>query len=98
MSGPFLPHADFGGPDCGGCLTGVIDGDQATIECNECGAVIRILKAADLQRTLDEMELSLQMCTEMCPHCGKVSVFPGLTKMTAYTCPECGRDVELGDS
>ena len=58
---PFLPHADFGAPDCGGCLNGVIRGEQANIVCNECGAVVRTLAAADLQRTLDEMELSLVM-------------------------------------
>jgi uncharacterized protein (DUF983 family) len=98
VSRPFVPHADFGATDCGGCLDGIIRGDQASIECNECGAVVRTVAAADLQRTLDVMELSLGMCTEMCPHCGKVNVFPGFTKMTAYTCWECGRDVEIGDS
>jgi len=51
----------------------------------------------DLQRTLDEMELSLGMCTEMCPHCGRVNVFPGFAKMTGYTCWECGESVALGD-
>ena len=98
MPRPFLPHAEFGAPDCGGCLDGIIRGDRASIECNECGAVVRTVAPADLQRTLDEMEVSLGMCAEMCPHCGKVNVFPGFTKMTAYACPQCGRDVELGDS
>jgi hypothetical protein len=41
----------------------------------ECGVVIRTLAAADLQRTPDEMELSLVMCTAMSPHCGKVNIF-----------------------
>ena len=26
------------------------------------------------------MELSLEVCTEICPHCGKVNVFPGFAK------------------
>jgi hypothetical protein len=32
------------------------------------GAVVRTVASADLQRTHDEMELLLAMCTEMCPH------------------------------
>ena len=95
---PVLPHAVFGAPDCGGCLEGVIRGEEAYIECNECGAVVRTVAPADLQRTLDEMELSLAMCAEMCPHCGKMNFFPGITKITAYTCRDCGRDVAISDS
>ena len=98
MKRPFLPHADFGAPDCGGCLDGIIRGEQATIQCNECGTIVRRVAPADLQRTLDEMELSLGVCSEMCPHCGNVNIFPDFTKMMAYTCRECGRDVEIGDS
>jgi len=52
----------------------------------------------EVNRTLDNMELSLEMCTEMCPHCGNVNIFPGLTEMIAYTCQECGRAVEIGNS
>jgi uncharacterized protein (DUF983 family) len=43
------------------------------------------------------MELSLDMCTEMCPHCGKVNMFPGFSKMMAYTCKDCGEAVELSN-
>jgi hypothetical protein len=95
---PILPHADFGAPDCCGCLNGIIRGRHANIECNECGAVVRAVMPADLQRTLDEMELSLAMCTEMCPHCGKLNVFPGFSGMMVYACQRCGRAVETGDS
>lgn len=97
MPRPFLPHADFGTPDCGGCLNGVIRGEQANIECNESGAVVRILAAADLQRTLEEMELSLVMSTAMSPHCGKVNTFPGFSEMISYACQEYGRAVESDD-
>jgi hypothetical protein len=48
-------------------LNGVVRGDQADIVCNECGLVVRTVPAADLQKTLDEMELTLDMCSEMCP-------------------------------
>jgi len=50
-----------------------------------------------LQRTLDEMELSLEMCSAICPHCGKVNIFPGFSEMIAYTCQRCGRAVVIGD-
>jgi hypothetical protein len=95
---PILAHADFGAPDCDGCLMGIIRGEQASIECNECGTVVRTVAPADLQRTLDEMEISLAMCTEMCPHCGKVNVFPGFSETIAYICEGCGRGVRIGDS
>ena len=94
---PVLPHADFGAQNCDGCLIGVIRGGHASIECNECGAIVRIVAPADLQRTLNEMELSLVMCTEMCPHCRKVNVFPGFSEMLVYTCQRCGLAVEVGN-
>lgn len=53
--------------------------------------------AADLQRTLEEMELSLVMCTAMSPHCGKVNIFPGFSEMISYACQECRRAVESDD-
>jgi len=90
--------ADFGAPDCGGCLVANVRGDQAEITCNECGTILRTVAVGDLQRTLDEMELSLEMCSAICPHCGNVNVFPGFSEMIAYTCPECGRAVETGES
>lgn len=65
--GTTLPHSDFGDPDCCGCLCGIVRGDQADIKCNECDVVVRTVPAADLQKTIDEMELTLDMCSEMCP-------------------------------
>ena len=59
-----LPHSDFGDPECCGCLNGIMCGDYARIECNECSTVIRTLAAANLQRTLDEMELSFDVGIE----------------------------------
>jgi len=98
VSRPLLPNADIGALDCCGCLLAIIRGDQANIECNECGAVVRTVAPADLQRTLDEMELSLAMCSAMCPHCGNVNIFPGFSEINAYICQECGRAVESGES
>jgi hypothetical protein len=95
---PILAHADFGADDCDGCLFPVITGDRADITCNSCGAVVRSVPVEDLQRTFDEMELSLESCaTEMCPHCRHVNVFPGWQGMMAYTCEKCGVVVRLSD-
>jgi len=60
----------------------------------KCGTVVRTLPAADLERTFVEMELTLDIASELCPHCGKVNLFPGFSKMHAYTCRECGRAVQ----
>src|ERR1044071_9714178 len=65
--GTTLPHSEFGDADCCGCLNGISRGEQADIVCNECDAVVRTVPAAELQQTLTEMELSLDMSTEMCP-------------------------------
>jgi uncharacterized protein (DUF983 family) len=95
--GTMLPHSDFGDKDCCGCLNGIFKGDLAEITCNECGAVLRIVPAADLSKVFDEMELTLAMATEMCPHCKAANLFPGFTKMMAYTCKECGKGVTVSD-
>lgn len=91
-----LPHQMFGDDDCCGCLNGIIRGDVADIECNECGVVVRTVSAADLARTLDEMEASLDVASAMCPHCGAVNLFPGFSEISAYVCRECGRGVTPG--
>ena len=91
--GTTIPHSSFGGPDCCGCLDGLILGDRAAIECNECGAVISAPSVSNLQRTLDEMELSLVCASAICPHCRAVNLFPGFDEILAFVCNECGRGV-----
>ena len=91
-----LPHADFGYPECCGLLFGIERDGEADIVCNECGIVICTIPAADLRRTLDEMELTLNVCSEMCPKCGKVNLFSGLSHMAVYICRECGETITLG--
>jgi len=73
-----LPHSDIGDPDCCGCLNGVIRGDQADIVCNECGTVLRTVPAANVGQTLTELEITLDVASEMCPHCGSVNLVPRL--------------------
>ena len=95
VTATFIPHADFGDPECCGFLQGVTIGSEAEIECNECGAVIRSVPVNDLQRTLQEMEATLDVATAMCPHCRTVNLFPGFTEMLAFICKKCGRPVEV---
>lgn len=71
--GTTLPHSSFGDPDCCGCLNGVVRGDQAHLVCNECGALIRTVPVSDLRHTLDKMELTLDIASAICPHCGAVT-------------------------
>ena len=80
-----LPHSDFGDLECCGCLNGVIRGDQADIVCNECGTVLRTVPAANIGQTLTELEITLEVASEMCPHCGSVNLFPGFSRMLAFT-------------
>ena len=95
VTATWLPHSEFGDPHCPGFLAGVIRGDRVYIECNDCDDVIRTLPAADLQRTFDEMELTLDVATEMCPHCNAVNVFTGFSKMFGFTCKQCGKAVMI---
>ena len=88
-----LPHSDFGDPECCGCLNGVIRGDQADIVCNECGTVLRTVPAANVGQTLTELELTLEVASEGCLHCGSVNLFPGFSRMFAFTCQQCGNAV-----
>ena len=91
----WLPHCDFGDPDCGGFLVGILNGDDAEIGCNDCLAILKTVPAAELQRTFDEMELTLDFASEQCPHCKAVNVFTGFSQMMAYTCCQCGRAVKV---
>jgi uncharacterized protein (DUF983 family) len=57
---------------------------------------VRTVPVADLQRTLDEMELTLdEVASELCPHCGMVNLFPGYARMDAYICRQCGKSVQI---
>lgn len=91
VTATFIPHADFGDAECCGCLQGVVTGNRADIECNDCGVVVRSVPANELTRTLAEMEASLDIATAICPHCRAVNLFPGFAEMVAFTCRECGR-------
>jgi hypothetical protein len=75
-----MPHSCFGDDDRCGCLEGFIRGDEADIVCNECGGLMLTVPTVDLERTLTEMELTLDICSELCPHCGKANGISGFRK------------------
>jgi uncharacterized protein (DUF983 family) len=78
-------------------LYGIVRGDQGYIECNDCDALVRAMPAADLKQVLNEMEASLEVANEKCPHCGNLNLFPGFSQMDVYTCRGCGTLVRLAD-
>ena len=67
-----MPHASFGAPDCCGCLNAVARGDEVDIICGECGAIAHTVPAGDVELVLIEMELTLAVLSEPCPHCQTV--------------------------
>jgi tRNA(Ile2) C34 agmatinyltransferase TiaS len=92
-----LPHEYFGNPDCCGCLTGIVCGDQAEIVCTECNAVIGSVTSTELRQTLTEMQLSLDVASANCPHCGAVHLSAGFSELRAFTCRQCGAVTKLAD-
>jgi hypothetical protein len=92
-----LQHEYFGNPDCCGCLSGIVHGDQAVIVCTECNAVIRSIRTTELRQTLTEMQLSLDVASAKCPHCGAVHLSPGFSELRAFTCKQCGVVTKLAD-
>ncbi len=60
--------------------------------CNGCEAVIATVPAADLQKTFDELELTLDVASEVCPHCGAINLFPGLSKVLAFTSADAAKN------
>jgi hypothetical protein len=88
-----LPHSDFGDPECCGLLLPFERGDFVNIIRNDCSAIVQTVEAADLRRTLDEMQLKLDVASERCPFCRSVNLLPGFSQMLAFTCRSCGRVV-----
>jgi hypothetical protein len=98
--GPILPHQSFGDPDCCGTLWPLAresDPGVADIICNECDAVVKTVPVGDVERTIREMEFSLDMCNPTCPHCRKENLITGFSEIMAFTCRHCGRLVRLSD-
>ncbi len=88
-----FPHFEFGDPACSGLLRAFIEAGRAYIICQDCGKLIQSLAESDLRRVLHEMELTLDLATELCPHCGAANLFPGSATVAAYICVECAKRV-----
>lgn len=98
--GPILPHQCFGDPDCCGTPWPLVlenDRGVAEIICNACDAIVKTVPVADVQRTIREMEFSLEMCNPVCPHCGKENLITGFSEMFIFTCRHCGEVVKVDD-
>jgi predicted RNA-binding Zn-ribbon protein involved in translation (DUF1610 family) len=88
-----IAHSDFGEPECSGCLTAEVRDDLAVISCNECGAVVRTVRASELQHTLDEIESKLDPAIAICRHCG--AVIHQSVRLIAFVCDWCGKANEV---
>lgn len=71
------------------------DSNTADIICNECAAVIKTIPVADLQRTLREMEFTLDTCIAKCTHCGRDYTITGFSE---FSCRYCGKAANFFDS
>ena len=89
---PIIPHESLGA-DCCGCLFVRVNADQASIICNECGAVVRTLPNADVEAAMLEMAQTDVICTAVCTHCGALNTFPGMAAIEAFICSECGEGI-----
>jgi len=59
--------------------------------------VIQRVPAVELRKTFDEIELTLDVASGICLHCGALNLFPGFSKMKALTCNYCGEFTRLSD-
>jgi hypothetical protein len=86
-----IPHAEFGVPDCCGCLTGRYNGGLAEVVCDECEMVVAFVLPSVLSKLLDYMELQLDLSTVLCQQCGAANLFPGSSRVKTFVCQECGK-------
>ena len=96
VSLPIVPHEEVADVECCGCLIVRLCGDHADISCNECGMVIRTVPAAEAAAAMNTLMIevaSSAMCTALCPHCGILNWFPGVSAIEAFICSECGEGV-----
>lgn len=91
---PIVPH-DITGADCPGCLVAQERGEVTDIICNECGAVIRTVPVADVERALVDLSMTT-ISTARCSRCGAIQTFPGFSSVEAFVCQECGLGTAIG--
>jgi hypothetical protein len=89
---PIIPHESLG-TGCCGCLVVRVNNDETDIVCNECGEVIRTVRAGDIQAVMSEMTQTDIVGSAVCTHCGALNTFPGMSSVEAFICSECGEGV-----
>lgn len=75
---------------CDGCIVGQFRGEDIELRCNECSAVLGVIRT-EIRRAL----LGLDSVCEVCPYCGRENVFPGFDEMKIYICQGCERAVKV---
>jgi hypothetical protein len=96
---PVVPHEFVADVNCCGCLIVEPEGNLARIICNECGALIRTVPAAEVPAVLEQMLMSTgQGCSARCQHCDALNTFPGFSSIEAFICSECGEGNVMGRS
>jgi hypothetical protein len=65
--------------------------------CNECWAVVRTVAAVELERTIHEMELSLNVATTDVRIAEPCISLPASSDLLAFVCDQCGHGVTLAD-
>jgi hypothetical protein len=64
------------------------DGLYHEFVCNTCHSIL-----LTFQSPSPEVKPAPDVASAMCPYCGSVNLFPGLTSILAYVCHECGESV-----
>jgi hypothetical protein len=52
--------------------------------------LFELVAAGELEKALHEMELSMDIASATCSHCGAVDLRPGFSRLLVLTCDECG--------
>ena len=63
----------------------------AEIVCNECDAVIRAIRLAEVENALRELARTDAISGARCPHCEVVNTFSGWKMIEAFICSGCRR-------
>jgi hypothetical protein len=71
------------------CTEGMSRGDEFPVPPHSCFGDPNCY--GYLNAAIHEMELALDVCAEICPHCGMVSLFPGCSDIITYWCQHCGK-------
>jgi hypothetical protein len=89
-----VPLAEHGDPTCPGLILPEPRGELTDLVCNDCGVIIATVPTSEDNRRLAEMATK-SFCSETCPYCGKLNIFPGFEAMLAYRCRFCGGGVKV---